>query len=180
MPTIVSAQGYPTVSTWASYSDALAGSAVYAVRMSAAVGRWLVIQGNLDPHVMRNASVIGAQYAWDRAAVSQTASLLWTAHEPFTPAAGWSGSVLCLGRPTDQSSRAVAFQNFEVLCSGHINSRTGRPEDIIVKGAFMLPESIRASAIISSHDDHRQRDADTLPRHNLERRESDRRIFSAE
>lgn len=34
---------------------------------------------------------------------------VWENDEPFSPADEWSESVLCLGRPTDESSREVVF-----------------------------------------------------------------------
>ncbi|CAG7990198.1 unnamed protein product [Penicillium nalgiovense] len=152
LPALVSPPGYPVVSEWASYSTALAGSDVYAVRMNTAVGRWPPLQSTIDPNAIRNATVIGTEYLWDRTARSQTASLLWTTTEPSTPAIGWSGSVLCLGRPTDQSSKAIVFQNFEVQCYSVIDPMTGKSKDMIVKAGLLLPESVRSSTIVSSKD----------------------------
>ncbi|KAJ5472944.1 hypothetical protein N7530_006945, partial [Penicillium desertorum] len=180
LPALVSPPGYPVVSEWASYSTALAGSDVYAVRMNTVAGRWL-LQGTIDPNAIRNATVIGTEYLWDRTARSQTASLLWTTAEPVTPAIGGSGSVLCLGMPTDQSSKAIVFQNFEVQCYSSIDLMTGKSKDMIVKAGFLLPESLRSCTIVSSQDQHqhRQRDCNTFPRHSRERGESDRRVSSA-
>lgn len=140
------------MSEWASYSTALAGSDVYAVRMNTAVGRWPPLQSTIDSNAIRNATVIGTEYLCDQTARSQTASLLWTTTEPSTPAIGWSGSVLCLGRPTDQSSKAIVFQNFEVQCYSVIDPMTGKSKDMIVKAGLLLPESVRSSTIVSSKD----------------------------
>ncbi|KAJ9485749.1 hypothetical protein VN97_g7602 [Penicillium thymicola] len=150
LPTLVSPPGYPVVSEWASYSAALAGSDVYVVRMDTLVGKWILLQGTIDPNAIRDATVIGTEYLWDRTARSQTASLLWTTTEPFTPTIGWSGSVLCLGRPTDQSSKAIVFQNFEVRCSSFIDSVTGKSQEVIVKAGFLLPESPHPTFIFAS------------------------------
>ncbi|KAJ5690359.1 hypothetical protein N7462_004751 [Penicillium macrosclerotiorum] len=179
LPALVSPPGYPVVSEWASYSTALAGSDVYVVRMNTVVGKWRLLRGIIDPNAIRNATVIGTEYVWDRTAGSQNASLLWTATEPFTPTIGWSGSVLCLGRPTDRSSMAVVFQNFEEDFYSFINPMTGESTEVIVKGGFLLPESVRSSTIISSKDQHRPRDSNTYPRHSREREEPDRRVFLA-
>ena len=59
--------------------------------------------------------VAGTEYLWDRIAFSQTASLLWRTEQISDAAESFSGSVLCLGRPTDQVVKAVLFQNFETL-----------------------------------------------------------------
>ncbi|KAJ5666055.1 uncharacterized protein N7477_008503 [Penicillium maclennaniae] len=178
LPQLVSPPGYPAVSGWASYSAALAGSDVYVTRMNTVVGRWLLLEGTVDPNAIRNATVIGTQYLWDRTAYSQTASLLWKTKEPFSPADGWSGSVLCLGRPTDESSLAVVFQNFQVPCTTLVNPESGKYQQVPVKGGFLLPESIRSSKIVTSNDQHRGRDSDTYPRRSRERASSDRRVFS--
>ncbi|KAJ5997397.1 hypothetical protein N7522_009057 [Penicillium canescens] len=179
LPQLVSPPGYPAVSGWASYSAALAGSDVYVTRMNTVVGKWLLLEGTVDPNAIRNATVIGTQYLWDRSAYSQTVSLLWKTKEPFTPADGWSGSVLCLGRPTDESSQAVVFQNFQVPCTTLVDPESGRSHEAIVKGGFLLPESIRSSKIVTSKDQHRGRDSDTYPRRSREHAGSDRQVFSA-
>ncbi|KGO74630.1 hypothetical protein PITC_002750 [Penicillium italicum] len=179
LPQLVSPPGYPVVSEWASYSSALSGSDVYAARMNTVVGNWVLLEGTVDPEAVRNATVIGTQYLWDRTACSQSASLLWKTNEPSSPAVGWSGSVLCLGRPTDESSRAVVFQNFQVPCTTLVNPKSGPTHQAIVKGGFLLPESIRSSRICTSNDQHRERNSDTFPRRNRENAGSDRRVFSA-
>lgn len=147
--------------------------------MNTVVGKWLHLEGTVDPNAIRNATVIGTQYIWDRSARSQTASLLWTTKEPFTPANGWSGSVLCLGRPTDESSRALVFQNYQVACTTHVDPESGQRREAIVKAGFLLPESIRSSEIVISNDQHGERHSDTYPRRSRGRAGSDRRVFSA-
>jgi hypothetical protein len=179
LPQLISPPGYPSVSGWASYSAALAGSDVYVTRMNTVVGKWLILEGTVDPNAIRNATVLGTQYLWDRTAYLQTASLLWKTKEPFSPADGWSGSVLCLGRPTDKSSRAIVFQNFQVPCTTLVNPESGANHQVIVKGGFLLPESIRSSKIATSDDQHRGRNSDTYPRRSREHAGSDRRVFSA-
>ncbi|OQD81017.1 hypothetical protein PENANT_c030G01654 [Penicillium antarcticum] len=123
-------------------TSALAGSDVYVTRMSTTVvGRRLLLEGTVDPNAIRKATVIGTQYLWDRTAYSQTASLLWKTNEPSSPADGWSGSVLCLGGPTDESSLAVIFQNFQVPCTTHVN-----PESAMINTEGGSPTHIRAAA----------------------------------
>lgn len=166
------------MSGWASYSTVLAGSEVYAVRMNTMTGRWLVLEGTVDPNAIRDATVLGAQYLWDREAYSQTASLLWRTTEPFSPADGWSGSVLCLGRPTDASSKAIVFQNFQVPCTTLVDPQTGDSQDSFAKGGFLLPQEVRSSTIVISDNQHRERSSNSYPHHSRERAHSDRRVFS--
>lgn len=179
LPRLISPPGYPTVTEWASYSDALGGSSVYAVRLHTIVGRWQALQGTVDPDVIRNATVLGAQYLWDRTASSQSAALLWNTTEPFSPANGWSGSVLCLGRPTDESARALVFQNFQVPCISLVDPLTGERRDVIVKAGFLLPEVVRSATIVTGDDQKRVRNCETYPRRSRESGETDRRVFSA-
>ncbi|KKK21464.1 hypothetical protein ARAM_003766 [Aspergillus rambellii] len=178
LPLLVSPPGYPVVLGWADYSAALAGSRVYAVRMHTLVGRWKSLEGTIDPNAIRDATVVGAQYLWDHTTHSQNASLLWKTTEPSTPAQGWSGSVLCLGRPTDESSKAILFQNFEVWCLSYTNPLTGIKPIIAVKGGFLLPESVRSSMIVTGNEQHRERNPDTYPRRSRENTDPGRRVFS--
>ncbi|OQD62979.1 hypothetical protein PENPOL_c010G03975 [Penicillium polonicum] len=64
LPTLISPPGHPVVSEWTSYSTTDA----YAVRMNTVVGRWLLVQGTIYPNAIRNATVIGTEYLWDRTA----------------------------------------------------------------------------------------------------------------
>ncbi|KAH8432494.1 uncharacterized protein LDX57_010130 [Aspergillus melleus] len=146
LPTLVSPPGYPVISEWATYSNALSGCSVYAARQNVVVGRWATLYETIDPDAFRGATVCGADYPWDREARSQTAALLWNTLEPFTPAIGWSGSVLCVGQPTDTFSRAVVFQNYEVEVRA--NEKT-----VILKAGFLLPKAIRVATIVTNPED---------------------------
>ncbi|KAJ6155024.1 hypothetical protein N7470_005590 [Penicillium chermesinum] len=175
LPEINSPPGYPVITGWAQYSDALDGTPVFATRLNASTSRWGAIEGSIDIHAIQRASTIGAQYLWDSNAYLQTASLLWVANESFTPAVGWLGCPLCLGEPTDQTVSAVVFQNFQV--TRRSGAQSSNPRLIIVKGGFLLPEAIRSSTVVVA-DQHRHRPSDTFPRRSREAPSSDRRLFS--
>lgn len=142
--------GWPPVSGWATYSDALSGAAVYVVRLHAVVGRWRAFEGAIASKEVRRATMVDSQYLCDRRAKSQNASLLWQTTEPSSPAEGWSGSVVCLGRPTDVSAKAIVFQNFQVQCIFEADANTGRLQTVRVKAGFLLPDEIRNSTIVTS------------------------------
>lgn len=88
LPELVSPQGYPVLSEWASYSAALAGSDVYAVRMNTVVGRWLLLsQGTIDQNAIRNATVQNT-YGIGRIDLKSASLVLWTTTESLAPAVG--------------------------------------------------------------------------------------------
>ncbi|KAL1970153.1 hypothetical protein VTN77DRAFT_6558 [Rasamsonia byssochlamydoides] len=150
LPEVSSPPGYPRITEWASYSEALSGSRVYAVRLNASAGVWRVIDGTLDTSALRNATVCGTQYMWDTTYHTQNACILWRTSEPASPADSWSGSVLCLGKPSDPTSQAIMFQNFQIPCTLHeTDPRTAKQKAGIIKGDFVLPSEIRASEILT-------------------------------
>jgi hypothetical protein len=179
LPHLVSPPGYPVVSGWATYSAALAGSEVYAVRMHTVVGRWRVLEETVNPDAIRNTTVLGTQYLWNRQAQSQTASILWKTTEPSASAEGWSGSALCLGRPTDEHSQAIVFQNFQAHFVSSVSaSNPLKRTDVIVKGGFLLPESIRSATIVTGDNQPRERNPFTYPRRSRDHTDPGRRVFS--
>lgn len=168
------------MSQWGSYADALSGAKLYVVRMNVTTGNWEVKQGAADTIAARCSTVVATQYLWCRVTRAQTCSLLWIAEpEPFSPGVGWSGSVLCLGKPTDKSAKAVVFQNYEDVYRCSVNSLTGQSTDIIVKGGFLLPLEIRCSQIVSSEEEHRRKIPNSFPRVRRGSCQPERRVFSA-
>lgn len=63
---------------------------------------------------------------------------------------GFSGSVLCLGKITDETAEAIVFQNFQTplmsknVAQDHRGQLNGEHR-ATVKGGFLLPEEIRHS-----------------------------------
>ncbi|KAJ5485572.1 hypothetical protein N7539_005560 [Penicillium diatomitis] len=179
LPHLISPPGYPVVTGWAEYSEALSGHHVYLVKLNAITQRWVVADGTINPAAIRDAGVIGTHYMWDTASHTQSASLLWTTVEPTTPAQGWSGSVLCLGSPTDAASRALVFQNYQMHCTCDVDLVTGEKIETIVKAGFLLPEAVRSSTIMSGSDEYRNRASDSYPRRSREGAMPGHRVFTA-
>lgn len=66
---------------------------------------------------------------------------------------GWSGSALCLGKPTDLTAKALVFQNYErPIRHGEIaaNDRhlVGDNRGRVIKGGFLLPQEITEAEIV--------------------------------
>ncbi|KAN0077586.1 hypothetical protein V8E54_005890 [Elaphomyces granulatus] len=132
---VISPPGY-LVSEWADYSAALGGEPVYAVCHQTDLGRWRCMEGTPDT------TIIDTGYTWNKLEKSQNAYLLWRTDPLFSPADGWSGSVPCLGKPTNTSSKAVVFQNFQRHCLlEERDARTGKRKDALIKAGFVLPQS---------------------------------------
>ncbi|KAI9370466.1 hypothetical protein BJX61DRAFT_535613 [Aspergillus egyptiacus] len=144
LPDVDSPPGYPSITGWADYSAALDGKDVYVVCHRTNAGRWRAIKGNLEPALFQRAAVLGTGYTWDREENTQNAFLLWhTGAEP-SPADGWSGAPLCLGRPSDAAAQAVVFQNFQRLC------RLEGNQEAIIKAGFVLSLDIKMSTILTA------------------------------
>ncbi|KAM5438140.1 hypothetical protein McanMca71_000441 [Microsporum canis] len=71
------------------------------------------LDGKVATKPTQQAIVEGSQYAWESTAIS--ASLLWRTTSDDDDVEGFSGAVLCLGRPSDQNVKAVVSQNFVTL-----------------------------------------------------------------
>lgn len=94
----------------------------------------------------------GAEHSWESAAVAPGTSLLWRTSFYADTAQGYSGSVLCLGKPTDPTALAVVFQNFETALKPQ-HGLSNREEAVNgekvlrFKAGFLLPAEIREAAI---------------------------------
>ncbi|KAJ5296954.1 uncharacterized protein N7443_007847 [Penicillium atrosanguineum] len=172
LPDIGSPPGYPTVTGWADYSAALDGQEVYVVCHQTNVARWRVIRGNLDSTLFKRAAVLGTGYMWDRKRKSQSSFLLWHTGTQLTPADGWSGAPLCLGRPSDTAAKAVVFQNFQrsyFLAGPSLNTKNFA----LAKAGFLLPPDVKSSTIVSADVQNRNKQFDTLPAANRDLFESE-------
>jgi hypothetical protein len=128
------------------------GAPIFMVAMNAQTGRFWAQEGTAMSSKAQEAVISGTEYLWDKEALSQSAALLWRTGFDSDDVAGYSGSVLCEGKPTDAEAKAVLFQNFQ----GHLKSQAadadGRPVadneyQPMYKGGFLLPQEIRESAI---------------------------------
>lgn len=101
---------------------------------------------------IQKAVIEGTEYLWDRKSRTQSASLLWRAMHDGNEMEGLSGSVLCLGQPTDNECRVVALKHFEIpICPLHSVSDSSVRGDISwssLNGGFLLPPEIRRTEII--------------------------------
>ncbi|RPA85714.1 hypothetical protein BJ508DRAFT_322320 [Ascobolus immersus RN42] len=114
--------------------------------------------------------VEATQYFWDKHGF--TRSLLWRTEHDYTPVAGASGSVLCIGLPTERKHPVapVLFQNYQTAFPFPWNLKlteprpskqyTEDPKDLDdikhvwarnfqLKGGFFLPEEIRSATILA-------------------------------
>ncbi|KAJ7246536.1 hypothetical protein B0H12DRAFT_1073137 [Mycena haematopus] len=115
--------------------------------------RWA--NGNVS-NIDREALISGADYFFDAEHIYR--SLIWRT----TPADDHrmetrSGSVLCVGRPTEARTQVVLFQNFQTTLSKkqyHLHSTDekrnwkGLPIRVSYKGGFFLPTDFRNDAVI--------------------------------
>ncbi|KAJ5624752.1 hypothetical protein N7510_001061 [Penicillium lagena] len=98
---------------WGDYRDGLEGHFAFAMALNA-VSEQPQEENRRDPFgTLQKAFVERTEYLWDRKARTQSFALLWRAMFDDTDMEGLSGSVLCMGQPTDSTCRAVVFKHFE-------------------------------------------------------------------
>lgn len=123
--------------------------------------------------LFRRAATLGTGYTWNRVKKTQNAFILWHTGQNLSPVDGWSGSALCLGKPSDDTSKALVFQNFQRMCNGNSNSS----EKILIKAGFVLPAEIRSSFILGA-ENHIHRKYETNPVKSRSLKEPHRRFVS--
>jgi hypothetical protein len=138
-----------TVTEWADYEDALDGNSVFVTKFDVWINKERREFGNTSSKPTQAAIVEGSEYLWLSTAVN--ASLLWRTHEDYRTVKGFSGSVLCLGHPSDKTVKAIVFQNYELpikswQVKGGDRELTG-DYGWRIKAGFFLPEEIRESEI---------------------------------
>lgn len=151
-PRIINPPRTPHIIGWGEYSAVLDGRPVYICRFNAAASAWSPRSGQGVSRAAHAAIATGAEYTWVQKAVRPTTALLWRTTYDDDSMAGFSGSVLCLGKATDKTAYAVLFQNFQIPI---------KPQEVIhdhkaltnlgyfasFKAGFLLPADIRASTI---------------------------------
>lgn len=110
LPEITSPPGVAPIAGWAEYSEALGGCPVFVSRLNASCNAWRTLPGTVAEASTQIAVIAGSEYIWDRDIRCQNASLLWRCEYAPDRATGYSGSVLCLGKPKDESCKAILFQ----------------------------------------------------------------------
>ncbi|KAH9225332.1 hypothetical protein K456DRAFT_1852467 [Colletotrichum gloeosporioides 23] len=162
-PEIGSPSSMPTIDGWADLKRALGGDSVFVTANLAIesgrqtkTGKVLTPSEYLDvqydlAELKREAMIEGKQYLWDTETCRQSVALLWRTcsppHEGPSHVLGFSGSVLCLGKTTDKTAKAVVFQNFQVPQPGmtgpHPQNHPSKKPTWNLNGGFLLPDIIR-------------------------------------
>lgn len=144
----------PKIVGWGDYCDALDGQFAFAMALNALTKRSPEEARRDLFGTLQKAIVEGTEYMWDKKARTQSVALLWRAMHDGTDMEGPSGSVLCLGRPTDSTCRAVVFKHFETpICPQHFDmsnlvSAHGDISWSSIKGGFLLPPELRDAEIL--------------------------------
>ncbi|KAM5449053.1 hypothetical protein McanCB49686_006865 [Microsporum canis] len=152
LPEITSPPGVGIITGWANYVDALDGQPVFTTRFDVGRNRREQQTGTVSNNVTKEAIIEGSEYTWVSSAI--TASLLWRTRPDDLTLMGFSGSVLCLGRPTDETIKAVVFQNYCTQIKGW-QMRDGERElqphgsgHGWMKAGFLLPREVKECTII--------------------------------
>ncbi|KAI9793349.1 MAG: hypothetical protein M1816_000241 [Peltula sp. TS41687] len=151
LPQVTNPPGMPMIVGWGSYAAALDGGPLCVCRLNVITGKWRHIECR---GMAKEVIALGSEYSWDREAASQNAALLWRTVDDVDPAVGFSGSVLCLGRPTDPTALALVLQNYEGDWDPGPARHDHRAEvrrGAIFKAGFLLPSEIRSSTIEMVH-----------------------------
>lgn len=150
MPRLTNPPGTPRITGWGSYEEALQGRPVFVSRYNAESGSRHTNEGHGVTAQVQQAIIHGTQYTWDDGTQTQGTALLWRTVGDTDSIEGASGSVLCLGKPEDETARALLFQNFQGPLMS-IGKEDDNRQEIYArfKGGFLLPEEIRYSQIIT-------------------------------
>lgn len=160
MPWLKSPAGVASVDGWAQYEDALDGQPVFTCLFNAWIDKLKILEGNVAARATQQAVVVGSEYLWLKKSHSQSASILWRTEIDWASSRGWTGSALCVGKPTELTAKALVFQNFErPIRSGEV-AATDRPlvgdnGGWVIKGGFLLPQEIREAEIMQGEPSSR-------------------------
>ncbi|KAM5467843.1 hypothetical protein MferCBS49748_003823 [Microsporum ferrugineum] len=183
LPEITSPPGVGIITGWANYVDALDGQPVFTTRFDVGRNRREQQTGTVSNSVTKEAIIEGSEYTWVSSAI--TASLLWRTRPDDFTLIGFSGSVLCLGRPSDETIKAVVFQNYCTQIKGW-QMRDGERElqphgsgHGWMKAGFLLPREVKECTIICKASTASGRGFNSLPIHEKASTSiSDRRFFT--
>lgn len=146
------------IAEWGSIEEALAGAPIFCAIPNVTRGFSLgakLLEGTVATEGFRSALVHGSQTIWERDMIK--VSFLWRTTRDVDFAQGFSGGVICLGKPPEKNCKPLLFQNF-----AHTVRKwpKGEPRQIktvkrfrksvieTIKGGFLLPDEIRNSRII--------------------------------
>jgi hypothetical protein len=187
LPLVRPSRDQPAITGWADMSKVLDGEPIFVTAYLVLDKAWSTSTGETiwnDPgpgKLDRAALFEGVQYAWDRHNYTQNFSLLWRTDDrsakDLGSAAGYSGSVLCLGSPKMKEVKAVVFQNFQILWTDKLKWKGDYGIVTYVKGGFLLPSEIRESKIDCGGSEGHPGNISTFPR-NRRSNDTSRRSFS--
>lgn len=149
MPWLNSPTGIVSVDGWAYYGDALDGQPVFTCLFNAWINKLKILEGNIAARATQEVVVVGSEYLWLKKSHSQSASILWRTDIDWMSSRGWSGSALCLGKPTDLTAKALVFQNYErPVRHGEVSANdrhlVGDNGGWVIKGGFCCPRDKRS------------------------------------
>lgn len=169
MPRVLNPPRAPRIVGWGEYCHALDGHSAFAMALNTLLsesdGREKEDQEEEAEirrdlfGTMQKVVVEGVEYLWNRKSRTQSAALLWRAMHDGTEMEGLSGSVLCLGQPTDPICHAVLVKHFETpICPQNFepSDKVSARGDVAwgsIKGGFLLPPEIRNAEIICEGDE---------------------------
>ncbi|MCJ1353259.1 MAG: hypothetical protein MMC33_003244 [Icmadophila ericetorum] len=154
LPEITCPPGYPVITGLGSYPAALDGGPMFVIGLNALTRVWRQLEGRGISKKAQECVARGSQCLCDSERCNVGLSILRRTQYDPDSAQGFSGSVLCLGKTTDQTALALCFQNFEgPLEQGHCESDHANEYKnsswAYYKGGFVLPEKIKTSMIIT-------------------------------
>ncbi|KAL1969233.1 hypothetical protein VTN77DRAFT_487 [Rasamsonia byssochlamydoides] len=130
LPAMITPSRVPRIVGWGNYNDVLDGGSLFVTGFYLSTGNLRQYAGAGVSRNAQKAIAEGAEYLWDKTSCSQSASILWRTTYDGDSLQGLSGATLCLGRLSDQTCRAVCFQNFKTpLPRQHIHGDHRAPPD---------------------------------------------------
>ncbi|KAJ9273436.1 hypothetical protein DTO212C5_510 [Paecilomyces variotii] len=153
LPDVFAPPGIHMAPVWAEYDDALEGEPVFEASLFLQYDKWKIMKGTVATEAVRLAVIEGTKYLWENEIGNPTISLLWRSEADGDDATGFSGSVLCLGTPTQKDVKPILFQNYARVIRNWPASEKSKPIGPCdtVKGGFFLPDIIRKSKILLSN-----------------------------
>ena len=149
LPDVKGPPEYPPITGWADYSAALEQQNTYvACHQTSDQWKGECIDGVVGETLFKKAAVLGTGYTWNKQERTQNAFILWHTGGSPSPTNDWPGSPLCLGHPSEATSKAVVFQNFQRMCLTGDRWGIDGDERVLIKAGFVLPVEIRASDIL--------------------------------
>ncbi|KAJ5101432.1 hypothetical protein NUU61_003654 [Penicillium alfredii] len=159
LPRVSNPSRAPRIVGWGDYREALDGHFAFAMALSATTDHPKE-RKRIDMFgTLQKAIVEGTEYLWDRKSRTQSSSIIWRAMHDGTDMEGLSGSLLCLGQPTDPKCRAVLMKHWETpICPQHFDvtdlaSARGDVSWSSIKGGFLLPQDVRNAEILCESED---------------------------